>query len=104
MATARDPGFRDRVLMAAVNAAVQISAEPYHDPVADPEHAPYWSLRHALATAVLNDPAGYVDRFSWAVAQNPGVSGPAATDNDIEYTVQQQVWDGIAGAATQLHP
>lgn len=102
VAAAKDDGFRDRVLMAAVIAATQISGEPSHDAFADPLHGPYWSHRHALATAVLNDPFANVDKFAWAVASNPVIS-LTATDNDIQFTVNS-VWDDISGAAIQLQP
>jgi hypothetical protein len=86
---ARYDGFRDRVLLAAVQAATQVSAE---EPSGDQRKD---DLRATLATNVLNDPEGYRDRFSWAVAQNPAITF-ASNDGDIQFTVNS-LWDGLAG-------
>lgn len=102
IATAKDPGFRDRVRMAIILAAQAIASEPSHDPVADPVHAPYWSHRHATAVAVLNDSDANVDKFAWAVAANPVITA-ASPDGDIQFTVNS-VWDDISGAAIQIRP
>lgn len=82
-------GFRDRVLLAAVQAAVNVASEaPSGDSRKD-------SLRATLATNVLNDPEGYRDRFAWGVAQNVAVTF-TSNDGDIQFTVNS-LWDGIAG-------
>ncbi|MFF1820378.1 hypothetical protein ACFVWG_23940 [Kribbella sp. NPDC058245] len=82
-------GFRDRVLVAAMQAAVAVASEPSSgDSRKD-------NLRATLATNVLNDPLGHVDRFAWAVVQNTAVNFISA-DGDIQYTVNS-LWDGMAG-------
>lgn len=92
-ALAQHKVFRDRVLVATVRTAVAVSAEA---PTADAAHD---AMRSALATNVLNNPLGHVERFAWAVITNPSVaaSGLAATDSDLEY-VLTTIWDAVAGA------
>jgi hypothetical protein len=86
---AQHAGFRDRVLVAAVKAASAVAAEaPSGDARTD-------SLRSTLATNVLNDPQGHVERFAWAVVQNAAVTFDSV-DGDIEFTVNS-LWDGMAG-------
>lgn len=86
---ARFDGFRDRVLVAAVQAAGDVaSEEPSGDQRKD-------DLRKTLATNVLNDPDGHLDRFAWAVARNVAITF-ASTDSDIQFTVNS-LWDGMAG-------
>lgn len=86
---ARFDGFRDRVLVAAVQAAADVASEaPSGDQRKD-------SLRKTLATNVLGDPEGYASRFAWTVARNVAISFDS-TDSDIQYTVNSS-WDGIAG-------
>ena len=89
---ARHPGYRDRVQVAMVVTAVNVASEgPSGDDRKD-------SLRAALATNVLNDPNGYVERFTWAVLSNPVIadSGLSTSDSDLEYTMST-VWDALAG-------
>lgn len=86
---AQHEGFRDRVLICAVQAAVNVAAEaPSGDTRKD-------NLRATLATNVMNDPLGHVDRFAWATAQNAAISY-ASTDSDMQWTVNS-LWDGMAG-------
>lgn len=94
-AVAQHRVFRDRVLVATVRTAVAVAAEA---PSAPPD-ATRDALRAALATNVLADPLGHVERFSWAVITNPSVaaSGLAATDSDLEF-VLATIWDAVAGA------
>lgn len=83
------PPFRDRVLIATVQAAKDVASEaPSGDQRTD-------DLRSSLATNVLSDPEGYATRFSWAVAANPAITF-ASTDSDIQFTVNS-VWDAVAG-------
>lgn len=83
------PPFRHRVLIAAVQAARDVQAE---EPSGDQRKD---DLRSSLATNVLNDPEGYADRFSWAVAANVAVTF-TSTDSDLQFTVNS-VWDAVAG-------
>jgi len=86
---ARFDGFRDRVLVAAVQAAADVASE------ASSGDTRKDSLRATLATNVLNDPMGHLDRFAWAVARNVAITF-ASSDSDIQYTVNS-MWDGMAG-------
>lgn len=86
---ARHTGFRDRVLVCAVQAAVQVAAE------AESGDARKDSLRATLATNVLNDPLGHVERFAWAVAQASAINYESP-DGDLQWTVNS-LWDGLAG-------
>lgn len=83
------PTFRERVLIATVQAAKDVAAEaPSGDQRVD-------DLRNSLAINILNDPEGYMDRFSWAVAANPAITY-ASNDGDIQFTVNSVI-DAIAG-------
>jgi hypothetical protein len=88
-ALATFPTFRDRVLIAAVQAARDVQAE---EPSGDQRKD---DLRSSLATNVLGDPEGYADRFAWATAANVAITF-ASTDSDIQFTVNS-LWDAIAG-------
>lgn len=66
---ANDAGFRSRVQAAMMVAALNVAAEA----VGGQDSSTY-QLRHQLAVQVLNSPAGYLDRFAWAVAANSTVS------------------------------
>lgn len=67
---ATDALFRQRVQAAMVTAALSVAAE-----AVGAQDAGTYGLRHDLAVLVLNSPAGYLDRFSWAVAANATVCG-----------------------------
>ena len=67
---AGDAGFRSRVQAAMMTAALNVAAE-----AVGVQDSSTYQLRHQLAVAVLNNPAGYLDRFAWAVAANATVSG-----------------------------
>lgn len=86
---ARFPAFQDRVLLAAVQAARDVAAEPVSD---DPARD---NLRATLAANLLANPTAYAERFAWACAANPAVSF-TSSDSDLQYTVNS-VWDAIAG-------
>jgi hypothetical protein len=86
---ARFDGFRDRVLVAAVQAAADVASE------ASSGDSRKDNLRATLATNVLNDPEGHLDRFAWATARNVAITFQSS-DSDIQYTVNS-MWDGMAG-------
>lgn len=91
-ALARYDPFRDRVLVAVVQAARDVSSEATSDnPDID-------RLRQALAVKVINQPEQYAERFAWAVIANPAIT-LAATDSDLQYTVNS-VWNAVAGINT----
>lgn len=87
---AADAAFQARVRVAIVTAAVDVMGESktgLSDTVFD--------KRQALAHAVLNDSAGYLDRFVWCVVANVAISS-ASTDSDIQFTVNS-VWSDLSG-------
>lgn len=89
---AQHRGFRDRVLVATMRTAVAVAAKaPSND-------ASYDAIRASLATNVLNDPLGNVERFAWAVITEPTIasSGLATTDGDLDAELAA-IWDAIAG-------
>lgn len=86
---ARHEGFRDRCLVAAVQAAVAVVGE------AASGDARVDDLRKTLGVNLLNDPLAYRELFSWAVAQNAAVTLDS-NDGDIQFTVNS-VWNDIAG-------
>lgn len=83
------PTFRERVLIATVQAARDVAAE---EPSGDARKD---DLRSTLATNVLNDPEGYMDRFAWGTAANVAITYES-TDSDIQFTVNS-MWDSVAG-------
>lgn len=83
--------FRDRVRLAVVTAALQISGGPSSG---DPD---YDSRAEGLAYSALNAPEQIGDRFVWAVAANPAIT-LNASDNDIQFTVNS-VWGDVSGAS-----
>src|SRR5215472_11415281 len=66
---AGDAGFRSRVQAAMMTAALAIASE-----AVGAQDSSTYQLRHQLAVQVLNNPAGYLDRFAWAAAANSTVS------------------------------
>ncbi|GAA3957762.1 hypothetical protein GCM10023085_45340 [Actinomadura viridis] len=89
-ALAEDPAFRNRVRMAIVTAAKDIMGEA-PDGMSDATAG----KRQALAYDVLTGSAMFVDRFTWAVAANPAVTGESP-DDAIQFTVNSS-WDDLAG-------
>lgn len=85
------PKFVRAVKSAMVTKAVAVGKEPVDNPPTEPQR-----LRHALSANVLRDPDAWSSTFAWAVAANPAVSY-TSTDSDIQYTVNEEVWDAMAG-------
>jgi hypothetical protein len=86
---ATHPGFRDRVRIAMITAAVDVGAE-------EDDGSEYRRLRRAHAVNVLTDQDQYAARYSWIVAANPAVSF-ASPDDALQFTVNSR-WDSVAGA------
>jgi hypothetical protein len=85
--------FQARVRQAAVSAAVAILADvPANTPQAIAAHA----KRAAYANTVLREPTSQQRALAMSVVSNPGIVGAAATDNDIQFTVNS-MWDAWAG-------
>lgn len=91
---AMHPGFRDRVRIAMITAAVDIGAEEY-------DGTEYRRLRRAHAVNVLFDQDGYAERYAWIVAANPAISF-VSPDDALQFTVNSR-WDAVSGAY-QLAP
>lgn len=88
-----DATFRGKVRMSMVNAARQIATE------ARTVKAALDVKRNLLAVKVLNDPAGYLDRFVQASIEG-GTLVTGSTDAAID-TAISSVWNGIAGVTAQ---
>src|SRR6266851_3917294 len=84
---ANDPLFRQRVQAAMMTAALAIAAE-----AVGAQDANTYQMRHVLAIQVLNEPGGFLDRFSWAVAANSTVGGDVGLPVSIaeEHTSELQ--------------
>jgi hypothetical protein len=83
-ATAASPGFQARVLVSMVKAAIAL------DTSTNP-------LAKALSNRVMNDPVGYLLRFSYAVAFNLAAdTSTSVTDAQIDTSVAG-IWPAIAG-------
>lgn len=66
---AEDALFRSRVKVAMVSAARDVAGEAQGG-----VSNTVYGKRQALATAVINNPDGYLDRFAWAVAANDALA------------------------------
>lgn len=87
--------FQARVRQAAITSAVAIvNDRPDNTPQAIAAHA----KRVEWAKRVLNDPTSYQRALAMSVTSNPGLSGAAANDGDIQYTVNTMIdsWAGVA--------
>jgi hypothetical protein len=94
---AEDGEFQARVRQAAITAAVQITAErPANTPQAIERHA----MRAEFGRRVLNDPTSHQRAITMSVVSNPGIVGAAATDNDIQFTVNS-MWDAWSGVVLE---
>jgi len=86
--------FQARVRQAAITAAVAImAAQPANTPQAIEAHA----KRVEWARRFLNDPTSYQRAVAMSVTSNPGLSGAAAPEPDIQYTVNTMLdaWAGV---------
>jgi hypothetical protein len=89
-ALATDATFSQRVQVAMMTAAVQVSAEALG---ADET---VYDKRQQLAVRVLQSGgASTLQWFIWAVITNAVVTD-ASTDSDLQFTVDS-VWDAVAG-------
>lgn len=86
---AQHPGFRDRVRVAVVTAAINVAAEI--DDATETSR-----LRRAHSQNVLRDQDDWAERYAWAVASNPVIEFDSP-DNDIQFTVNSQ-FNALAGA------
>jgi hypothetical protein len=83
-----DPEWRARCEIAGVIAAGEVMAES----ASTPGH----EARAAYAFKFLNAPATMSGPMAMAVAAQPGITGPDATDQDIAFTVNS-LWNGMSG-------
>jgi hypothetical protein len=94
---AEDGEFQARVRQAGISAAVQVMADrPANTPQAIEAHA----ARAEFARRMLNDPTAHQRALAMSVASNPGIVGAAATDNDIQFTVNS-MWDAWSGVTLE---
>jgi len=87
---AMHPGFRDRVRVAMISAAVDVGAE-------ENDGSEYRRLRKAHAVNVLTDQDKFAQRYAWVVAANPAVNF-GSPDDALQFTVNSR-WDAVAGAS-----
>lgn len=92
---AMHPGFRDRVRIAMITAAIDIGAE-------ENDGSEYRRLRRAHAVNVLIDQDLWAQRYAWVVADNVAISF-TSSDSDIQFTVNSR-WDAVAGAVPDPTP
>jgi hypothetical protein len=85
---AQDPVFQNRVQIAVIIAAKDITSETDTGMVA---HA----KRQTRAVSVLNYPQAHLIPWALAVASNPSITDQA-NDGDIQFTVNS-LWDGMSG-------
>jgi hypothetical protein len=92
---AEHPGFRDRVRIAMISAAVDVGAE-------ENDGSEYRRLRRAHAVNVLQNQDVFAHVYAWVVAANVAISF-ASNDGDIQFTINSR-WDAVAGAAPDPTP
>lgn len=85
---ANDQTFANRIGQAMCKAAVAVQAEA----VNTVNH----TNRANFATLALRDPERYQPAVARAVVTNAGITSTAATDGDIEFTVNS-MWDAFSG-------
>lgn len=87
-----DTAFQARVRVAVVTAAKDVMGEAkgsMTDTV--------FNKRQTFAFSVINNSAGYLDRFVWGVVANAAITD-ASSDGDIQFTVNS-LWDDLSGVA-----
>jgi hypothetical protein len=87
-------GFRSRVRVAMVAAALNVAAEGASG------NAAVDQARQVLSTRVLGSAmADFLDSFAWICASNAQISGEGilAPDGDLQYAVNS-AWNAVAGA------
>ena len=87
-AAANNPTFANRIGQAMCKAAVAVQAEA----VNTVNH----TNRANFAMLVLRDPERYQPAYARAIVTNAGITSTAASDNDIEFTVNS-MWDAFSG-------
>jgi len=92
---AEHPGFRERVRIAMITAAVDIGAEAN-------DGSEYRRLRRAHSVNVLQNQDAFAGVYAWVVASNVAISF-TSSDSDIQFTVNSR-WDAVAGAAPDPVP
>lgn len=83
-----DITWRARCEVAAVQAASAVMSES----AATAGH----EIRATYANKVLNMPSTMSGPIAMAVASQPGITGPEASDSDIQFTINS-LWDGLSG-------
>jgi hypothetical protein len=83
-----DLEWRARCEVAAMQAAANVMSES----TAAPGH----DLRADYAHKVLNSPATMSGPIAMAIACQPGITGPEATDQDILFTCNS-LWSSLSG-------
>ena len=85
-----DPTFRARCQTAAIQGATNVMAE---DP-ATVGHAE----RTAYANKVMLNPSLQSQAISFGIASAPGITGPDASDSDLQFTCNSlwNAWSGVA--------
>jgi len=85
-----DPVWRGRCQAAGIQAAADVMAEP----ASTTGHAE----RTAFANKVLLNPSLMSPAMAFGVAAQPGITGPDATDSDIQFTTNAlwNAWSGVA--------
>lgn len=88
-----DPTWRARCQTAAVQAATNVMSE---DPSTE-GHAE----RTAYANRVMLQPSQLSAPMAFGVAAQPGITGPEASDSDIQFTTNA-LWNAWAGVPLEL--
>jgi hypothetical protein len=86
---AQHEGFRSRVLISALNIAMEVMTE------ASSGDARTDDLRRTLAVNTLQSPDTYDNQFAWATASTRGITY-TSTDGDV-YNAVKNLWNAMAG-------
>jgi hypothetical protein len=83
-----DPTWRARCQTAALKSATSVMSED--------DTTPGHAERTTYANKVLLNPSLQSQAIAFGVAAQPGITGPEASDSDIEFTINA-MWDAWSG-------
>lgn len=90
---AADANFQLRVRVAVVTAAKDVMGE-----AKDSTTDAVFGKRQQFAYQVINNSAGYLERFVWGVVANVAIT-TLSSDSDIQFTVNS-LWSDMSGVTS----
>lgn len=89
---ALDPNFQNRVKIALVTAAINVTSESKSSDsgVTGPSDDAVYQKRLSWAFSVITNPDNHLNAMVWAVAANAAITS-VSLDSDIQFTVNSMV-------------